>query len=540
MPSSRPKADELNNYSKEELVSLVLATYGQIDKLNENVEYLIEQVRIANNYRFGKHTEKLEVIDGQMSFFDEAEAHCNESAAEPEADKVISYVRSGKKKSREESLEGFPVEEIPPYSVSEEELDAHFGKGNWRRLPDEKYKRLRHEPESWTVEQHTVEVYVGTGGDHQDEFMRGKRPKELFRNSLATPSLIASILNVKYVNSSALNRVEQEFKRNGVNISRQDMSNWIIKCTKYFAPFVKRMEQELLSLHVNQCDETPTQVIKESDRPGSKCHMWVHRSGEFYKDRQIAIYEYQKGRDHHIPLEFYKDYNGILVTDALQQYHLIDKKLDGLTNANCWAHARRAFADAVKAADKKNPTAVKNSVAYQALKKIAVFYNADTDIKELSSAERLQIRRTKIKPLVEDFLAWAKQQLAEGTVPPKSETAKGLGYVINQEKYLKVFLEDGDVPIDNSASERAIRTFCLGKKNWLFHNTAKGANASALVYSISETAKLNNLRPYYYFRYILTELPKHCDDKGNIDPTKLDYLMPWSDSLPDECRKPRH
>ena len=540
MPSSRPTADELNNYSKEELVSLVLATYGQIDKLNENVEYLIEQVRIANNYRFGKHTEKLEVIDGQMSFFDEAEAHCDESAPEPEADKVISYVRSGKKKSREESLEGFPVEEIPPYSVSEEELDAHFGKGNWRRLPDEKYKRLRHEPESWTVEQHTVEVYVGTGGDHQDEFMRGKRPKELFRNSLATPSLIASILNVKYVNSSALNRVEQEFKRNGVNISRQDMSNWIIKCTKYFAPFVKRMEQELLSLHVNQCDETPTQVIKESDRPGSKCHMWVHRSGEFYKDRQIAIYEYQKGRDHHIPLEFYKDYNGILVTDALQQYHLIDKKLYGLTNANCWAHARRAFADAVKAADKKNPTAVKNSVAYQALKKIAVFYNADTDTKELPSAERLQIRRTKIKPLVEDFLAWAKQQLAEGTVPPKSETAKGLGYVINQEKYLKVFLEDGDVPIDNSASERAIRTFCLGKKNWLFHNTAKGANASALVYSISETAKLNNLRPYYYFRYILTELPKHCDDKGNIDPTKLDYLMPWSDSLPDECRKPRH
>lgn len=540
MPSSRPTADELNNYSKEELVSLVLATYGQIDKLNENVEYLIEQVRIANNYRFGKHTEKLEVIDGQMSFFDEAEAHCDESAPEPEADKVISYVRSGKKKSREESLEGFPVEEIPTYSVSEEELDAHFGKGNWRRLPDEKYKRLRHEPESWTVEQHTVEVYVGTGGDHQDEFMRGKRPKELFRNSLATPSLIASILNVKYVNSSALNRVEQEFKRNGVNISRQDMSNWIIKCTKYFAPFVKRMEQELLSLHVNQCDETPTQVIKESDRPGSKCHMWVHRSGEFYKDRQIAIYEYQKGRDHHIPLEFYKDYNGILVTDALQQYHLIDKKLYGLTNANCWAHARRAFADAVKAADKKNPTAVKNSVAYQALKKIAVFYNADTDTKELSSAERLQIRRTKIKPLVEDFLAWAKQQLAEGTVPPKSETAKGLGYVINQEKYLKVFLEDGDVPIDNSASERAIRTFCLGKKNWLFHNTAKGANASALVYSISETAKLNNLRPYYYFRYILTELPKHCDDKGNIDPTKLDYLMPWSDSLPDECRKPRH
>ena len=123
--------------------------------------------------------------------------------------------------------------------------------------------------------------------------------------------------------------------------------------------------------------------------------------------------------------------------------------------------------------------------------------------------------------------------------PPKSKTGHGLNFVINQEKYLRVFLEDGDVPIDNSASEKAIRTFCLGKKNWMFHNTAKGASASAMVYSISETAKLNNLRPYYYFKYILTELPKLCDERGNIDPTKLDYLMPWSDSLPDECRKPR-
>ena len=107
------------------------------------------------------------------------------------------------------------------------------------------------------------------------------------------------------------------------------------------------------------------------------------------------------------------------------------------------------------------------------------------------------------------------------------------------EKYLKVFLDYPDVPIDNSASERAIRTFCLGKKNWMFHNTANGANSSAQVYSISETAKLNHLRPYYYFRYILTELPKHCDEKGNIDPAELDYLMPCSESLPEECRKPR-
>lgn len=533
--------EELNNCSREELITFVLMMQGQLDSLNENIERLIEQVRIANNYRFGKHTEKLSSIDGQLSFFDEADADFDENAPEPDEDEVLpSKKRKKNKGQRELDLKDFPEEVIPPYSVTEEELDSFYGKGNWRRLPDETYKRLRHEPESWTVELHTVEVYVGKDGDHQDEFMRGKRPKDLLKNSIVTPSLLASILNVKYVNSSALNRIEQEFERNGVNISKQTMSNWIVLCAnKYFTAFIERMKQELLTLHVTQSDETPTQVIGDSDHPNSKCYMWVHRSGELYKERSIVIYEYHKGRDHTIPLNFYKDYKGVLVTDGLQQYHLVDKLLTDVTNVNCWAHARRDFSDAVKAADKKNPEMVRQSVAYQALQKIAVFYNADTELKELESAERLQIRQMEIKPLVEDFFVWVKKQIAECVVPPKSKTAQGLNYIINQEVYLKRFLEDGDIPIDNSASERAIRTFCLGKKNWMFHNTAKGANASAMVYSISETAKLNNLRPYNYFKYILAELPKHCDIKGNIEPAKLEYLMPWSDKLPEECRKPR-
>lgn len=533
--------EELNNSSREELITMILMMEGQMELMNENIERLIEQVRIANNYRFGKHSEKMDVIEGQLSFFDEAEATCDETLPEPEADEVIEYVRRKKKNTRDINLKDLPEEVIPPYSVSEEELDSFYGKGNWRRMPDETYKRLRHEPESWTVELHTVEVYVGTDGDHQDEFLRGKRPKDLLRNSIVTPSLLASILNVKYVNSSALHRIEQEFQRNGVNISRQTMANWIIRCSeKYFKPFVERMKQELLELHVTQADETPTQVIQDSTHPNSKCYMWVHRSGELYPDRKIVVYEYQKGRDHNIPLEFYKDYKGILVTDGLQQYHLVDRKLDDLTNANCWAHARRSFADAVKAADKKDSSAVRQSVAYQALQKIAEFYNADTELKQLPANERLQKRQSEIKPLVDAFFVWAKEQILLGTVPPKSETGKGLTYVINQEKYLRVFLEDGEVPIDNSASERAIRTFCLGKKNWMFHNTAKGASSSAMVYSISETAKLNELRPYYYFKYLLTELPKCCDEKGNIEPADLDYLMPWSESLPAECRKQRH
>lgn len=138
-----------------------------------------------------------------------------------------------------------------------------------------------------------------------------------------------------------------------------------------------------------------------------------------------------------------------------------------------------------------------------------------------------------------EIITWAKQQLTECAMPPKSKTGQGLHFVIHQEKYLNVFLTDGNIPIDNSASERAIRTFCIGKKNWMFHNTAREAGTSALVYSISKTAKLNNLRPYYYFRHILTELPKYCDEKGNIDSEKLDHLMTWAEELPEECWKPR-
>ena len=532
--------EELNNLSREELITMVLMMQGQLDTLNENIEKLIEQVRIANSYRFGKHTEKLSVIDGQLSFFDEAEASYDESAPEPLADDVIPSRKKPKKKGqRDLDLKDFPQEQFS-HKLSDEELDNFYGKGNWRRMPSETYKKLRHEPESWTVEVHTVDVCIGTDGDHQDEFMRGKRPKDLLRDSIVTPSLMASILNVKYVNSSALYRIEQEFERNGVNISRQTMSNWIVNCSnKYFSPFVERMKQELLKLPVTQSDETPTQVIKESEHPNSKCYMWVHRSGELYKDRPIVVYEYHKGRDHSIPLAFYKDYKGVLVTNGLKQYHLLEDKLPGIINANCWAHARRDFSDAVKAMEKKNPEAVKQSIAYQALRRIGEFYSLDTSLKELSSDIRLKARQEEIKPLVEQFFAWVKEQLANTAVPPKSKTADGLRYCINQEKYLKIFLDNADVPIDNSASERSIRTFCLGKKNWMFHNTANGANASAIIYSISETSKLNELRPYYYFKYLLTELPKCCDEKGNIEPADLDYLMPWSESLPDECRKPR-
>lgn len=318
MPA-RHTADELNKCSKKELITIVLSLEEQLGRMNENLETLIEQIRAANANQYGRRTERLDVLDGQLSFFNEAEALSEAVSGEPPADEVVITVARKKKQKgqRDADLKGLP-EEVFTHSVSEKELDGSFGNGNWRRMPDETYKRLRYEPASWSVEVHTVEVYVGTDGIHQDEFLRGDRPKDLLRNSILTPSLAAAILNAKYVNSIPLYRIEQEFRRNGVNISRQTMANWVIRCSeKYLMPVYEKLHGELLKYHVTQSDETPVKVINDGRESGSMSYMWVHRSGEFYKDKPIVLYEYQKTRNHKHPEEFYKDYNGILVTDGL-------------------------------------------------------------------------------------------------------------------------------------------------------------------------------------------------------------------------------
>ena len=311
--------DELNKCSRQELMMIVMSMQEQLARMNENLEKLIEQVRIANQQRFGRHSETMDTINGQLSLFNEAEALSEESARELTVDEMLPAVSKKKKQrgKRDSDLSGFPEEHIL-HSVLPEQLLEMYGEGNYKRMPDETYKRLRYEPASWTVEVHTVEVYVGTDGLHQDEFLRGNRPKDLLRNSIVTPSLEAAILNGKYVNSIPLYRMEQEFERNGVFISRQNMANWTILCARrYLQPLYDRMKEELFTYHVNQCDETPVEVVNDGRGAGAQSYMWVHRSGEYYKDRQVVLYEYQKTRAHTHPAEFYKDFKGILVTDGL-------------------------------------------------------------------------------------------------------------------------------------------------------------------------------------------------------------------------------
>lgn len=532
--------DELNTMGHEAKNDVIYQMQDRLDRLEHDYENLMEQVRLANQQRFGRHTEKLDEIAGQLSFFNETEANCNENAPEPTIEEAVACAmkpprKQKKKGQREEDLKDFPQEEIF-HDVPAEELDDAFGRGNWKNMPDETFWQLRFEPARWIAEKHIVKVYVGTDGLHQDEFLRGDHPATLFKGSIATPSLEAAVINAKYVNSNPLDRIARDFQANGLNLSKQTMSNWTVwSAERYFLPLYEWMKKRQLEAHVNQCDETPLEVIHDGRPAGSKSYMWVHLTGELSPVPKIILYEYQKTRHSDHPKEYYKDFTGVLMTDGLEQYHKLERDLEGVTNANCMAHARRHFANAIKALGKGKQKAVQSSIAYKALIRIGAIYDLEGALKDLTPEERFKERQASIKPLVEEFFAWVRETLAEQKVLPKGETAKGLNYCLNQEKYLKVFLTDGEVPIDDSASERALRDFTIGRKNWVTINTVRGAQASAVIYSLTETARANNLNVYYYVRYLLTELPQLIYVNGTMEGVNLEPFMPWSKTLPTDC-----
>lgn len=538
--------EQLDDFSADQMKVMYIALQDQFVQMNKNMEAILEQMRLMNQKQYGRKTERLDQIPGQMSMFDafnEAEASADPAVPEPDPEEVVISVRKKKKKGqREEDLRDLP-REVHRHELTDEQLDAFFGRNCWRRFDPDRYLRLRIQPAVYTVEEHIVDAAVGTDGDHQDEFLRGDRPADLIKGSIVTHSLMAAILHGKYTNALPFYRMEQQMKSDGVAISRQTMANWTIEVSrKYLEPVWERLRTELLTQPVTQADETTVQVIHDNnpDDPadekhsaGHKNYMWVHRSGQFTRDHQIVLYEYQRGRNHRFPEEFYQGYHGIVETDGLKQYQMLERLIPGFTNASCWVHARRFFADAIKSLKKDQQKAAAKTVAGQALIQIARMYEIENKLADLPADERLRERKKHIEPLVDVFFVWVKEMLR--TTLPEGETVKGLNYCINQEKRLRVFLTNGDVPMDNSASERAIRPFTIGRKNWMFINTVKGANASAVVYSLVETAKLNHLNVYQYLDHLLTELPKLTDENGNIDTALLDPLLPWSDELPARC-----
>lgn len=535
--------EQLNKLDKELLIQLFLGLQDQMEELtkqtqalNDKTQLMMEQIVLSNKSRFGRSSEKMTdpgqirfmEVDGKIVFFNEAEAVCDLTAPEPDDLEIRASKKKKQTGKKNEDLSGIPVQRIDHY-MTEEELTAEFGEKGWKQLPDAISRCYRFVPAKVEVEEHHIGVYASKTDEHM---VKAPHPKNLLRGSLVSQSLAAAVINGKYVNAVPLYRLEKEFERYGLAITRQNMANWMIRLGEsYLAVMYDYLHRLLYRYHVIQADETPVLVNKDGRPAGSKSWMWVYRSGFMYPEKQIILYEYQKTRNASHPREFLKDYSGICVTDGYQVYHTLEKEKEDLKIAGCWVHCRRKFHDALEVIPKDLR---KQSVLYLIMNQIRAIYREEGKLSGLSSDERTAKRQLVVKPLVDAFFAYLKQN--SDRVPKSGKTKEAFTYALNQERYLRVFLENGDVPMDNNASERAIRGFCIGKKNWEMIDTVNGATSSAIIYSIAETAKANQLKPYEYFEYLLTEIPKHMDDKNS---NFLEELLPWSETLPENIRKPK-
>lgn len=533
--------EQLNTVDKSLLIQMFLNQQEQqetltaeVRSLNEKMQLMMEQMVLANRNRFGRSSEKMEdasqisfmEVDGTIVFFNEAEAVCNLDAPEPEQLEVPTLHPVKKKGKKEQDMSGLPIERVDHY-MTEEELTAEFGKNGWKQLPDAISRRYRFVPAKVEVEEHHIGVYSDKKDGHM---VKAKHPRGLLHGSTVSPTLAAAIINGKYVNAIPLYRLEQEFRRYGLAITRQNMANWMIRLgEEYLSVLYDYLHRKLYDYHVIQADETPVLVNHDGRPAGSKSYMWVYRSGYMYPEKQIVLYEYQRTRNASHPREFLKDFSGICVTYGYQVYHTLEKEKEDLTIAGCWVHGRRKFEEVLATIPAEGK---KESVAYLVMKQIQAIYREEGKLKDLSSKERLAQRQVVIRPLVDALFAYLKQKKDQIVVKGKLKAA--FTYLLNQEKYLRVFLNDGDVPMDNNASERAIRGFCIGKKNWEVIDTINGAKTSAVIYSIAETAKANNLKPYEYFEHLLTVIPEHMED---TDRSFLEELLPWSPALPENIRK---
>ncbi len=538
--------EQLNNLNKDALIIIVSSLQDQLASMqsqldsanaqladtNRQLEIFAEQLRLMNQRQFGKRSESVSEIDGQLSMFDsfnEVEATQDSSAPEPEITEVIisSYKRSKTKGKREADLDGLPAR-VFDHKLTKEELAKKFPNG-YKELPEEVYKRLHIIPETFIVDEHHVHVYASK--DNNGKIVRAERPVDLFRNSIATPALVASIINGKYVNSLPIERQARAFRDNGIRLETNTMSNWVIKSAEQYLSLVyDRMHELIYDSKVIHADETPVKVMridKAKVKNGKKTYMWVYRNNPKSSKHPIVLYDWQPSRKADHPRDFLKDFSGIAVTDGYQVYHTLGKERQDLKIAGCWIHARRPYAEFIKSV---GVSAAKGSVAAKAYSMITEMMHIDNEFDDLSNTDRKKQRQLVLQEKVDAYFEWVKTKYNQ--VTHNSVIGKALAYSINQEEYLRTFLTDGRIPMDNNYAEQAIRPFTIARKNFVLIESSNGAKASAMIFSLTETAKANGINTYDYLELLLTEIPKHQNDK-NLD--FLDKLLPWSPGVQKKC-----
>jgi transposase len=497
---------------------------AQIAKMDILIQYYEEQLLLAKRRQFGTSSEQLDADTlQQLSIFNEAEALADKDLPEPELEE-ITYKRKKQKGKREQDLSGLPVERIE-YELPPEERLCPDCDDLMEDIGVHVRRELKLIPAKVVILEHAEHTYAcrpcGQAGDHTP-IITANAPRPLISGSLASPSLVAHLMTQKYQNGLPLYRLEKGFQFDGVNISRQTMANWIISCAlNLLLSIYLLLIAFLLKEPVLHSDETTLQVLKEPRRdPRSKSYEWVYRTSGC-AEHPIIIYDYKETRHRDHPKEFLKDFKGYLHTDGYDVYHGLPPDI---TIVGCWAHARRYWENLLKTIPKEKQA---NSTAARGLAYIEKLFFYERAWKNLTPEERLEKRLDKSKPVSDAFFAWCTSLHAV----PKSLLGQAVHYALSQRKYLENVWIDGRLELSNNRCERSVKPFVMGRKAWLFAATPNGATASSVIYSIIETAKENGLRPFQYMQYLLETLP-------NTTTSQLEALLPWSDSLPDDCRAP--
>ena len=489
--------------------------------LKMKLKWFEEQYRLQQNKLFGKSSEKIN--SDQLSLFNEAESETKPETPEPCVEE-ISYKRKKKQGQKEEKFKDLPVETIE-YHLPKDEQNCDCG-SKLHVMSKQIRKELKIVPAQLSVVEHVQHIYSCRECEKNDintNVKTAKMPKPPISGSIASSSVIAYITNEKFVKGIPLYRQEQEWRRMGVNLSRQNMANWMIKSAdNLLKPIYNKMKQHLLENDIIHADETTLQVLKEPGRSANtNSYMWLYRTGRDCSP--IVLYDYQTTRAGKHAARFLNDFKGYIHTDGYSGYNIVPD----ITLVGCWAHARRYFVEAIKALPPKNND--KLTASEEGLAFCNKLFEIEKELLKMSPKERYEKRLEKSKPIIDDFKIWLQYQSKRAA--PKTLLGKAVYYCRNQWDKLTAFLLDGRLEIDNNRAERAIKPFVIGRKNWLFSNSPKGASSSAIIYSIVETAKENNLNPFYYLKYLFDNLPNIDENNNN-----LDEFMPWASSLPQSCK----
>ncbi len=512
MPSMPPELPADN----QELINLVKRQAAEIEQLSSKVRWFEEQFHLARHRQFGASSERS--VKEQGDLFNEAEVIAEAGPVEEAMRQTITYER--RKPGRRPIPKDIPIERIE-YRLPESEQVCDSCGGRLHEMSTE----LRHEvkliPAQVKMVQHARFVYgcrncekYGT----EVPIKTAAAPRPLIEKGLASPSAAAYVMTMKFVEGVPLYRQEQHYARMGIELSRGVLSNWMLKGSEWLEPIYGRLKQKLLEQEVLHADETTLQVLREPGRAAeSQSYMWLYRTGCI--GPPIVLFEYQPSRAGENPRRFLEGFKGYLHVDGYAGYH----DIPDVVLVGCWAHLRRKFDEALKGLPPKHRTA--GSKAQEALSQINRLFEIERELKGSTPEERLNARDLRSRPIAGEFRKWLDEMTS--AVLPKSLFGVAVHYGRQQWQKLIRFLDDGRLELSNNIAERSIKPFVIGRKNWLFANTPRGARASAVIYSIVESAKENRLNPYAYLTHLFEKLP----NLESRDDQTLDRLLPWNVTL---------